>query len=64
VPNFNQAVIVEIVIQSSDFPLRRTGSYRHKKALYTTVFSGDDIVLNQISCVQLCTQYSMCELEC
>jgi len=23
----------KIVIQSSDFPVRRTGSYRHKKAL-------------------------------
>ena len=24
----------KIVNQSSDFPVRRTGSYRHKKALY------------------------------
>ena len=26
----------KIVNQSSDFPLRRTGSYRHKKALHQT----------------------------
>jgi len=27
----------KIVNQSSDFPVRRTGSYRHKKALWITL---------------------------
>jgi len=37
----------KIVNQSSDFPVRRTGSYRHKKALITTLakMTGQDCVL-------------------
>ena len=31
----NLIMRAKIVIQSSDFPVRRTGSYRHKKALCT-----------------------------
>ena len=31
----NLIMRAKIVNQSSDFPVRRTGSYRHKKALYT-----------------------------
>ena len=33
----------KIVIQSSDFPVRRTGSYRHKKStVYTSVLRSLD----------------------
>ena len=31
----------KIVIQSSDFPVRRTGSYRHKKALIAAMVHSD-----------------------
>jgi len=33
----NLIMRAKIVNQSSDFPVRRTGSYRHKKALQPTV---------------------------
>ena len=37
----------EIVNQSSDFPVRRTGSYRHKKALTNT--------LTRLHCITVAT---------
>jgi len=39
----------KIVIQSSDFPVRRTGSYRHKKALKMTNASTFTLSLVRIS---------------
>ena len=39
----------KIVIQSSDFPVRRTGSYRHKKALGTTDKLDKDISCSIVS---------------
>jgi len=35
----NLIMRAKIVNQSSDFPVRRTGSYRHKKALPTPIYS-------------------------
>ena len=39
----------KIVNQSSDFPVRRTGSYRHKKALHKQT---DDGRVVYITCMQ------------
>ena len=38
----NLIMRAKIVIQSADFPVRRTGSYRHKKALYVIMLRYSD----------------------